>query len=108
MLDFDIPYSVEQIEEAKYAMLKANGWTDAYVRAVAFRGAGLRTAGSLKPGVLVGRVVDHQLGNDAKPASVGFVEEKPEIVQRSQFGMDGLVATFLASDGPGRTGFARL
>ncbi|MHA6264390.1 branched-chain amino acid aminotransferase [Arenibacterium sp. CAU 1754] len=40
MLDFDIPYSVEQIEEAKYAMLKANGWTDAYVRAVAWRGAG--------------------------------------------------------------------
>ncbi|WP_136683202.1 branched-chain amino acid aminotransferase [Falsirhodobacter xinxiangensis] len=40
LLDMPIPYSVEQIEEAKYAMLKANGWTDAYVRAVAFRGAG--------------------------------------------------------------------
>ena len=40
MLDFDIPYSVEEIEAAKYAMLKANGWTDAYVRAVAWRGAG--------------------------------------------------------------------
>ncbi|MCL7463553.1 branched-chain amino acid aminotransferase [Phaeovulum sp. NW3] len=40
LLDMEIPYSVEQIEEAKYAMLKANNWTDAYVRAVAWRGAG--------------------------------------------------------------------
>ncbi|TMV75174.1 branched-chain amino acid aminotransferase [Thioclava sp. BHET1] len=40
LLDMDLPYTVDQIEEAKYAMLKANGWTDAYVRAVAWRGAG--------------------------------------------------------------------
>ena len=40
MLDFEIPYSVEEIEKAKYDMLAANGWTDAYVRAVAWRGAG--------------------------------------------------------------------
>ena len=40
MLDMPIPYTVDQIEEAKYAMLKANGWTDAYVRAVAWRGSG--------------------------------------------------------------------
>ncbi|MDF1716094.1 MAG: branched-chain amino acid aminotransferase [Antarcticimicrobium sp.] len=40
LLDMEIPYSVEEIEAAKYAMLKANGWTDAYVRAVAWRGAG--------------------------------------------------------------------
>lgn len=40
LLDMPIPYTVDQIEEAKYAMLNANGWTDAYVRAVAFRGAG--------------------------------------------------------------------
>lgn len=40
LLDMEIPYSVEQIEEAKYAMLAANGWTNAYVRAVAWRGAG--------------------------------------------------------------------
>jgi len=39
-LDFVIPYTVEEIEAAKYEMLKANGWTDAYVRAVAWRGAG--------------------------------------------------------------------
>lgn len=39
-LDMEIPYSVEEIEAAKYAMLEANGWTDAYVRAVAWRGAG--------------------------------------------------------------------
>ena len=40
LIDFDIPYSVEEIEKAKYDMLKANGWTDAYVRAVAWRGSG--------------------------------------------------------------------
>ena len=40
MLDFEIPYSVDEIEAAKYAMLKANGWSDAYVRAMAWRGAG--------------------------------------------------------------------
>ena len=39
-LDMDIPYSVDQIEEAKYATLKANGFTDAYVRAIAWRGVG--------------------------------------------------------------------
>ncbi len=40
LLDFEIPYSVDEIETAKYAVLKANGWTDAYVRALAWRGAG--------------------------------------------------------------------
>jgi len=40
MIDFEIPWSVEDIEKAKYDVLKANGWTDAYVRAVAWRGAG--------------------------------------------------------------------
>ncbi len=40
LLDMVIPYSVEQLEEAKYAVLKANGWDDAYVRAIAWRGAG--------------------------------------------------------------------
>ena len=39
-LDFEIPYSVDEIEAAKYERLKANGWADAYVRAVAWRGAG--------------------------------------------------------------------
>ena len=36
----EVPYSVEEIEAAKYAVLEANGWKDAYVRAFAFRGAG--------------------------------------------------------------------
>ncbi|SDE67621.1 branched-chain amino acid aminotransferase [Limimaricola pyoseonensis] len=40
LLDFEIPYSVEEIEAAKYAVLEANGWKDAYVRALAWRGAG--------------------------------------------------------------------
>ncbi len=40
LIDMQIPYSVDQIEAAKEAVLKANGLTDAYVRAVAWRGAG--------------------------------------------------------------------
>ena len=40
LLDMPIPYSVDQIEAAKTAVLEANNLTDAYVRAVAWRGAG--------------------------------------------------------------------
>ncbi|MFT6224682.1 MAG: branched-chain amino acid aminotransferase [Paracoccaceae bacterium] len=40
MLDVAIPYSVDEIEAAKYEVIKANGLTDAYVRAVAWRGSG--------------------------------------------------------------------
>lgn len=40
LLDMPIPYTVDQIEEAKAAVLKANNLTDAYVRVVAWRGAG--------------------------------------------------------------------
>ncbi len=39
-LDFDIPYTVDEIEAAKMATLEANGLTDAYVRPLAWRGAG--------------------------------------------------------------------
>ena len=39
-MDIPIPYSVEEIEAAKYAALEANGLSDAYVRAVAWRGSG--------------------------------------------------------------------
>ncbi|MFK7942138.1 MAG: branched-chain amino acid aminotransferase [Paracoccaceae bacterium] len=39
-MDIPIPWTVDQIEEAKNATLAANGLTDAYVRAVAWRGAG--------------------------------------------------------------------
>ena len=40
MMDMPIPYTVEEIEAAKYAALEANGLQDAYVRVVAWRGAG--------------------------------------------------------------------
>ncbi len=39
-LDMPIPYTVDEIEAAKYEVLKANNLTDAYVRPVAWRGAG--------------------------------------------------------------------
>lgn len=40
-VDMPIPYSVDQIEAAKRAALEANGFTDAYVRAICWRGSGL-------------------------------------------------------------------
>ena len=40
MIDFQIPWTVDEIEAAKYETLAANGQQDAYVRAVAWRGAG--------------------------------------------------------------------
>ncbi|WP_323765918.1 branched-chain amino acid aminotransferase [Marinovum sp.] len=40
LLDMPIPYSVEELEAAKYEVLKANGLTNAYVRVVAWRGSG--------------------------------------------------------------------
>ncbi|OAN67857.1 branched-chain amino acid aminotransferase [Sulfitobacter sp. EhC04] len=40
MIDFEIPYSVDEIEAAKAEVLRSSGLTDAYVRAVAWRGAG--------------------------------------------------------------------
>ncbi len=40
LIDFEIPYSVDEIEAAKADVLAANGLSDAYVRAVAWRGAG--------------------------------------------------------------------
>lgn len=40
LIDFDIPYSIDEIEAAKQSALEANGLTDAYVRAVSWRGAG--------------------------------------------------------------------
>jgi branched-chain amino acid aminotransferase len=40
MLDMPIPYTVEQINAAKEEVLRVNGLTDAYIRAIAYRGAG--------------------------------------------------------------------
>ncbi len=39
-LDFELPYSVDELETAKTQVLTTNGLEDAYVRAVAWRGAG--------------------------------------------------------------------
>jgi branched-chain amino acid aminotransferase len=39
ILDFEIPYSVEELDAAKDATVKANGMTNCYVRPVAWRGS---------------------------------------------------------------------
>lgn len=40
LIDFDIPYTIDEIEKAKKDTLVANRLSDAYVRALAWRGAG--------------------------------------------------------------------
>lgn len=40
MIDFEIPYTIDEIEAAKIEALAASGLQDAYVRAIAWRGAG--------------------------------------------------------------------
>ena len=40
LMDMPIPYTVDEIEAAKRAVIEANGLGDAYIRVVAFRGAG--------------------------------------------------------------------
>ncbi len=39
-LDMELPYTAEEIDAAKYATLEKNGFQDAYVRPIAWRGAG--------------------------------------------------------------------
>ena len=52
LLGFELPWSVEEIDAAAYEVLKANGWTDAYMRPVAWRG-------SESMGVAPGRTKPH-------------------------------------------------
>ena len=40
MIDFEVPYTVDELEAAKTEVLAASGLQDAYVRAIAWRGAG--------------------------------------------------------------------
>jgi len=40
MIDFEIPWTIDEIEAAKVEALAASGLQDAYVRAIAWRGAG--------------------------------------------------------------------
>jgi branched-chain amino acid aminotransferase len=39
ILDFEVPYSVDELEAAKQLVLEKNGWKDCYVRPVAWRGS---------------------------------------------------------------------
>src|ERR1700722_16777315 len=39
VLDFEVPYSVAEIDAAKALTLEKNGFTDAYMRPVAWRGS---------------------------------------------------------------------
>ncbi|MXI55168.1 branched-chain amino acid aminotransferase, partial [Escherichia coli] len=40
LIEMEIPYTADQIDAAKRAVLDENGFTNAYLRVLAFRGAG--------------------------------------------------------------------
>src|ERR1051325_3342441 len=50
---------------------------------VALRRAWGRASGFLKPGILVGGMIDHQFGDYTQPPLVGFGEKRAEIFERS-------------------------
>src|SRR5262249_41637133 len=56
---------------------------------VALGAAGRGVAGALEPGVLVGGVVDDQLGDDPQAAAVGGVEEVAGVLEGAVAGGDG-------------------
>src|SRR5207302_175158 len=56
---------------------------------IAFGTAGWGATGLLEPRMLVGSVVDDQLGDDPQAASVGDVEKRFEIVERAVGRVDG-------------------
>ena len=58
---------------------------------VARRRAGLGAAGALEPGVLIGGVVDDQLGDHPQTATVRLLDETPGLGQGAVIGADRLV-----------------
>lgn len=59
IMGFEIPWSVEEIEEAKYATLKANNLQDAYVRPVAWRGSEMMAVSAQKSTIHLSIAVWH-------------------------------------------------
>lgn len=53
LLDFDLPYSTEQIDEACRALVEKNGISDGYVRPIAWRGSGMMGVSAQQAGVNV-------------------------------------------------------
>jgi hypothetical protein len=69
--------------------------------------AGGGAARALEPGMLVGGVIDHQLGDHAQPALMGRAQEQSEIGQRAVGGMDPGVASDVVAVVAQRRGIER-
>ena len=70
---------------------------------VALRAAGRGAAGALEPGVLVGGVVDHQLGDHLQPALMRGLDEAAHVVHVAVIGMHaGVVGDVVAVVAPRR------
>lgn len=52
-MDFEIPYSLDEIDAACEAIVRENGITDGYLRPIAWRGAGMMGVSAQKAGVHV-------------------------------------------------------
>ena len=58
---------------------------------VALRTAGFSPPSPLEPGMLIGGVIDHQLGDHPKTTPMGFFKKPLEIAQGSVVGMNARV-----------------
>jgi hypothetical protein len=58
---------------------------------VAGGGAGLGSACTLEPGMLIGGVVDHELGDDAELSALGFQHEAAKVRHRAEIGIDVVI-----------------
>ena len=74
---------------------------------VGAEGRGGIAAGFLEPAVLVGRVVHHEVGDDAEPSGVRFIEEALEVGQRPVVGVHRPVVGDVVAVVPERRGEER-
>src|SRR5262249_6813354 len=60
-------------------------------------GARLASTCALEPGMLDGRMIDDELGDDTQLPTLGFLHEATEVLQGAKFGMDiGVIRNVIA------------
>ena len=74
---------------------------------VARRGFRVAAAGALEPVVLVGGMVDDELGDDTQSALLGFLDEALEILHRPEIGVDVAVVGDVVAVVAARRGIER-
>ena len=69
---------------------------------IPLRGPGSRVPGTLKPGMLIGSMVENQLRNDMHLAGMGGIHQPPEIVECTEFRTDAFIVEHVVAVVPAR------